>query len=110
MLKRKEKRIFCQEPTKICFWSGVGVLILCLFSYGYFVRQTIVNIVARQNMESEITELSAKILTRETAYLKAKNEITEELAENKGFIAVSRQKFVVQSVKTPGLSLVLPNR
>jgi hypothetical protein len=106
MFSRNEKRISSQEPLRMWFWSLCGICVLCLFSYGYLVRGAIVNIVARQNIESEVSVLNSKVLDLESEYIKAKNNITPELATSLGFVAVSNQKFVTKDVKTPGLSLV----
>lgn len=108
MSKRKEKRINNCEPTKIWFWFLSGVFFLGLFSYGYLVRGTIVDIVARQNMENQISTLSSKVLNLESEYIKVKNNITPTLAQNLGFVSVTTQKFITRDIKTPGLSMITP--
>lgn len=105
MLNRRNKRIDNSEPTKIWFWALTGIFILCFFSYGYLVRAAIVNIVSRQNIESELSVLNSKILDLESEYIKTKNSITMETANSLGFVAVSSQKFVTKSINIPGLSL-----
>jgi hypothetical protein len=109
MFKRKNKKINNREPLKIWFWSLIGIFIFCIFSYGYCVRGTIVNIVERQNIENEISVLNSKINDLESEYIKAKNNITPELATSLGFVSVSTHKFVTKSVKNPGLSWVNNN-
>jgi hypothetical protein len=108
MFSQRQKRINNREPGKICCWSLITMLSLCLFSYGYFVRGITVNIVTRQNMESDISSLSSRVLALESDYIKAKNSITGELASNMGFVPVSNQKFVQKQVNNPGLSLITP--
>jgi hypothetical protein len=108
MLKKKEKRINNREPLKIWFWSLVTVFVLCLFSYGYCVRAAIVNIVERQNIENELSILNSKVTDLESEYIKVKNDITLETANNLGFVPATTNKFVSKSVKNPGLSVVLP--
>ncbi len=102
----KNKKINNCEPLKKWFWSFVMVFVFCLFSYGYCVRGAIVNIVERQNMETEISALNTKVVKLESEYIKAKNNITPELAANLGFVALTNTKFVAKSVNTPGLSLI----
>lgn len=107
MSYQREKRIDSnREPVKFWFWSLVVVFSFCLFSYGYLVRGAIVNIVARQNMESEILALNSNVIKLESEYIKLKNSITLELAQNMGFVNVSAQKFVTKAVKSPGLSVL----
>ena len=102
----KNKKIDNSEPTKKYFWSLVIVLVFCLFSYGYCVRGAIVNIVERQNMETQLSVLNSKVSDLESEYIIAKSTITTELAQSLGFVALTDQKFVTRSVKTNGLSLV----
>jgi hypothetical protein len=109
MSNRKQNRINNCEPNKKYFWSLLVILTLCVISYGLLFRGALVNIVARQNMESELSSLSSKVANLESDYIKAKNGITQELAVNLGFIAVSNQKFVTKDTKTTGLSLVTGN-
>ncbi|OHA47237.1 MAG: hypothetical protein A2541_01835 [Candidatus Taylorbacteria bacterium RIFOXYD2_FULL_36_9] len=108
MLKKKEKRINNREPLKIWFWFFVGLFAFSLFSYGYFVRGAIVNIVTRQTMESDLASLNSRVLDLESQYLKVKNNITPELAQNLGFVTATNQKFVTKNTQTSGLSLVTP--
>jgi len=102
------KRINNCEPLKKWVLSLVVVFIFGLVSYGYFVRAAIVNIVTRQNMESELAILNSQVANLESVYIKAKNNITLEKAETMGFVAISNQKFVTKAVINPGLSLVTP--
>jgi hypothetical protein len=106
MFNRKNKKINNREPNKVYCWSLITVLCFCLFSYGYLVRGVTVSIVARQAMESDLSSLNSKVITLESEYIKAKNSITGELAQNLGFIAASNQKFVSKTTNNPGLSLV----
>jgi hypothetical protein len=102
----RTKKIDNSEPSKGCFWCLVFLLTFCLFSYGYCVRGAIVNIVERQNIESDLSVLNTKVAGLEAEYIKAKSAITPELAANLGFISQANKKFVVKTVNTPGLSLI----
>lgn len=113
MSRKKEKRIKNQgtlpagrQALKIWFWSLVMLFVLGLFSYGYLVRGVIVNIVARQNIGSELSFLNSKVSDLESEYIKAKNDITLEKAHDLGFVVVSSQKFVTRNTNNPGLSVI----
>lgn len=106
MIKRKEKIIDSNESIRFCFWLLLLTIVFGLFSYGYCVRGAIVNIVVRQNMEAELSSLTSKVIDLEAKYIKIKNNITPELAQNLGFIAVSSQKFVTRNTEESGLSLL----
>jgi hypothetical protein len=107
MTFKQNKRINNSEQPKIFFWSILMLICLCLFSYGYLVRASIVNIVTRQDMEKNISVLGSKVLSLESEYVRAKNNVTLEMAQNSGFITVSSQKFVTKAKNTLGLSVNL---
>ena len=106
MFKKRNKKINSERPLRVWFWSLVFTFIFCLFSYGYCVRGAILSVVNRQNIESQLSSLNSKVLSLESEYIKAKNEITLEKAYSMGFVSVTEQKFVTRDVRTQGLSLV----
>jgi hypothetical protein len=108
MLKNKNKKINNNEPLKKWIWTLVVVFVFCFFSYGYCVRGAIVNIVDRQKMESEISVLASRVLDLESEYIKTKNSISLDMANELGFVSISNQIFVTQTVTNPGLSLITP--
>lgn len=108
MMNKINNKVNNGESLKVWFWTLLGVFVFCLFSYGFCVRGAIVNIVARQNMEAELSSLNTKVVNLEADYIKAKNNVTPELALNMGFVTPVHNKFVTKNVKAPGLSLVTP--
>ena len=108
MFGKNIKIINNEESRQAWFWSFVFIFVFGLFLYGFLVRGAIVNIVARQDVESEISLLNSKILDLESEYIQIKNSITLEKAHDLGFVTVSAQKFVTRNVTNPGLSLITP--
>lgn len=106
MFSKRNKKINNSEPNKVCCWSLLAILGFGLFSYGYLVRGITVNVVSRQNLETEISLMSSRILDLESEYLTIKNDITLEKAHNLGFIPVTHQSFADRNTVTPGLTLV----
>ncbi len=107
-MEKKNKKMNSSQ-TKIYFWVLVSVFFFCLFSYGYMVQASIVNVVNRQAMEEEISLLNSNILDLECAYIKSKNSINLELATGLGFVPGDSQKFVTRNSSNLGLSLITNN-
>lgn len=97
MIFRKENKINSTEQPKIFFWSIVVLIFIGLFSYGYLVRASIVNIVERQSSEKELIDLSSRVLNLESEYIKVKNTVTLDTARDLGFTSAASQKFVTKS-------------
>ena len=108
MSKAKAKIISNDEPLKVWFWSLTAVLILCLFSYSYLVRGVIVDVVARQNIEGQLSSLNTQVLNLESEYLNLENGLTLDKAQTLGFVAAPSQKFVMRNTDNPSLSLLTP--
>jgi hypothetical protein len=89
---------------KIIF-SLFGGVVLFAFLYGYFVNQTILNVVARENIETKLIELSSEVSSLEVEYIKLKNKIDLEFAYSLGYSDVSNVKFV--SRKSLGKTLTI---
>jgi len=91
---------------KQIFWSLFSVFFVLLFVYGYLVNTTILNAVAKQNMQSEMISLNSNLNTLEFQYLNLKNKITIDYAKSLGFVAVSYDKFAqISSSESKSLSI-----
>ncbi len=107
MIKNKQKRIKNDQPAKVWFWLLSFVFLFAILSYGYCIRAAIVSVVVRQDMQSELSTLSTKVIDLEAKYIKIKSSITEELARELGFVPVKNQKFVTRKTAASNLSLVV---
>jgi hypothetical protein len=75
-----------------------------MFSYYvYLVNKTIMNVVARERIESDISTLSSSVGALEFKYISLKNGVTLELAHAKGFQDALPTTFIDAS-KRPALS------
>ncbi|MFH0755187.1 MAG: hypothetical protein V1910_00775 [bacterium] len=92
----KEKKIF-----QILFLIFVFLIIF----YGFLVNSTIMNMVSKQKIEKEMMSLSSKVNSLEFVYLNIKNSITLELAQTKGFVLLSSDKFAIIDSTQKNLSV-----
>ena len=63
------------------------------------------NGVSQQKMEKEMVSLGSVVNTLEFQYLNIKNSITLEMAQSKGFVSVSSDKFAIVNSTQKNLSL-----
>ena len=91
---------------KTIFWGLVIPTIILSIFYAYFVKQTIINIVERENFEDEIVVLNSEIGKLEFDYIALKNEVDIDYAHSIGFVNVHEMKFASRAVPTKNLSLV----
>jgi hypothetical protein len=70
---------------KTIFRILIGTLILCAGLYIYFINTTVHNVVARQNLENEASQLTLSIGSKEFQYITKRNSVTLTLAYSMGF-------------------------
>jgi ABC-type Na+ efflux pump permease subunit len=91
-----EKRVFSALSMSI-----IVVLVL----YGYFVNETVFNIVSRKSLEAEIATLNSDIGALELNYIARKNNVTLEYAYAKGFKDVTSTTYVARTTDSAALTL-----
>jgi len=84
---------FIETNTKLII-TALLVLVLCLsVLYGVFVRETVVNVVEREETEALIAELVSEIGELEFEYIEEKNTINIDLAYELGFRDISNASY-----------------
>ena len=79
------------------FWILSSVALVSLVLYVYAINATTHNIAVRQNLEREITRLTAEEGSLEFAYIELRNKITLDTARQYGFAEVSTPIYVSRS-------------
>ena len=82
------------------FWTLSATLFLCVGFYMYFINTTIHNVVAYQNLENEVAQLTLKIGKQEFQYISMRNGITLATAHSLGFKETSVKTFISRQVST----------
>ncbi|KND47866.1 MAG: hypothetical protein AB201_03060 [Parcubacteria bacterium C7867-006] len=89
-----KEKILQLNNEKTIFWAVLGALFLCIGFYMYFINATVHNVVARQNLESEASNLTLKIGNQEFQYITSRNNVTMQLALSMGFKEVTAKTFI----------------
>jgi hypothetical protein len=89
------------NKEKTIFWSLLAVLVLCAGFYMYCVNATIHNVVARQNIETESSQLTLSIGSQEFKYIGMRNGINIQLAYSLGFKDVANKTYISAVSATP---------
>ena len=94
-----------EHREKQIVWGLFLVFALLLVSYGFLVNRTILNAVAKQNLEKQMSALNSSVDSLEFTYLNMENTITMDLATAKGFVAVAEDNFAVVTPAKGGVAL-----
>jgi hypothetical protein len=90
------ERILQLNREKTIFWTLIAVLFLCSGFYMYFINSTVHNVVSRQNLENEASQLTLSIGSKEFQYISSRNMITLSLAHSMGFRDATAKTFLAK--------------
>lgn len=78
--------------------------LLCIVAYMYFLSQSVVHVVMRNEAVQSITALRSEIAYLEASYIEAHHTISARVASTEGFSEISAKIFINES---PTANLVL---
>ncbi len=94
------EKVLQLNREKAIFWTLFGILLLSAGFYMYFVRTTISDVIARQNLENEASSLTLSIGNQEFEYISKRNTITLALAHSLGFKDGQNKTFISRNPST----------
>lgn len=86
--------------TRMLFFALASILVVIFGFYAYLINKTIMNVVAREDVERNISELSSSIGELEFKYMTLRNGITIDLAYTKGFLDAEPSQFISRNPST----------
>ena len=81
---------------KNMFWGLSGIIFFSAIFYIYCVTTTIHNVVARERIDTQASELALSIGQKEFDLIGLKNNITLARAQNLGFVEVDNKTFITK--------------
>ena len=94
------EKVLQLNREKAIFWTLFGILLLSAGFYMYFVRTTIGNVVARQNLENEASALTLSIGSQEFQYIAKRNTVTLAVAHSLGFKESQTKAYISRNPST----------
>ncbi len=76
-------KIIHRERQRL-FYFLIAVILITASFYAFLIQKAIMNVVAREKVMNEVMEVSTRVALLEEAHLSLKNNITLELAYEKG--------------------------
>jgi len=92
----------CQRNA---IWILAFILVILGVAYAYMVNQAVLNVVARENLEIKISELSSEVSKMEAKYIEMANQIDLNLAYQLGFEEAPAKKYVSRKSNEGSFSL-----
>lgn len=92
------------EKERRWFYAAVSLLLLASGAYMYFLSASVVHVVMRQEVGREIATLQKQLSLLEADYIRAQHTLSEEVATQQGFVAVTEKAYIDVSEPTLVLS------
>lgn len=86
------------------FFVLATLLVIIFAVYVYLINKTVMNVVAREQTEQDIAQLSGTLGELEFKYITLKNIITLDLAYERGFQETSPKAFISRTTRPASLS------
>ena len=96
------KTLYARERK--LFFVALSMLLGLFATYVYFISASVVHVIVRKEIDTEIADVSSRISDLESAFIAAKDSITEETVLAHGFSTAPVEKIYITKVPS---SLVL---
>lgn len=93
MQQYKTKTLQVPYPVYF-FWSLVGLIVIGIFLYAYFVNATIFHTAERQRIEDVLVDTKSKVSQLELALIETNRNVTRTYAHQLGFVDTHELVFV----------------
>jgi len=100
-----QKIITSGTMEKRLFYVLASALLLLSFFYAYYVNATVMNVVSRKAIQTQITDLSSAVSELEFEYMSYKNTITLAYTKSLGFNDVNDTIFISRNSGDTRLTL-----
>ena len=97
MKSTKTQRLNISLISQNSIWALGALASVLLFFYGYFVLNTILNVIEREQIEISIITASSDLAELESEFLNTERLITMEFAKNIGFYEVKKPHYVTRT-------------
>lgn len=91
-----------QETAAV--WWLLGMLIVLILGYLYFVNDAVRNVVSREKVEREIAMIGSRLAEIEFEYVTRGEALTMEYAISRGYLEVGEPIFISRETSAPVLS------
>lgn len=83
-----------EEQTHLYTLGACALLVTLFIGYIYLLSATVVHVVIRKEIAHEIATLNSEIADLEAEYISRQHAMSEEIATQKGFVAIADKIFL----------------
>lgn len=92
-MKRYNQTKAYKEESKL-FYGAFCACILIIATYMYFVSMSVMHVVMRKEVDTQISLMGTTISNLEEAYIERQHNLSESIATHKGFVIAEEKIFI----------------
>lgn len=85
------------QKEKLMTFGALSLLMALFVAYVYFLSASVVHVVIRKEVTGEIAQLNSQVGQLEAEYIQRQHAVSDEIAMQKGFVAVRDKIFLDRS-------------
>ncbi len=89
---RTKTALYEHEHLFLC--AGIGLSLVFIVLYMYFLSASVVHVVMRKEIDKEIVALGSSLSTLETDFIEAQHAVSEDIASLKGYEHADSKVFI----------------
>ncbi len=82
------------------FYAMLAILLMVFTSYIYFLSASIVHVVMRKEIDTQIAQIGSQLSDLESHYIEAQHAVSEDIASMQGFTRTDEKIFINKSEAT----------
>lgn len=92
MIKLNQTTIYKEQRT--WFFVALGLLVLAVSLYIYFLSASVVHVVLRKEIDQEISVVGSQVSQLESKYITLQHEVSAEIASLQGYVRADHKVFI----------------
>lgn len=101
---RKNTRTTAYEDESRLFYIALFTCFMSVCGYMYFVSASVMHVVMRKELDSQIATLSTLVSQLEEEYIEMQHSVSSEIASTQGFVVANKKIFIDKAASTLVLS------
>jgi hypothetical protein len=93
MKKYKIKTAVYRDESRL-FYAAALSFIVVFMTYVYFLSSSIVNVVMRKEVDTQISSLGTHVSTLEEKYIEMQHSVSSDIATMKGYVVADKKVFI----------------
>ncbi len=98
-MKRQPKTTAYKDESRL-FYIASSLFVVSACLYMYFVSASVMHVVMRKEIDSQIVEMSTSISQLDAQYIEMQHSVSSDIASLKGFAIADKKVFIDKSDDT----------